>query len=90
LLILAADWRYASGMMGRLTWPEIRQNGMFRGRWVALCDCVYDEQARPVAGQVIDADEDLVALCARMQEEGDRHCAIHFCDAEPTSWRPTH
>lgn len=59
-----------------------------------MCDCVYDDRdgvhAKPIAGQVIDADEDLVALCARMQEEGDRYCAIHFCDAEPVSWRPTH
>ncbi len=76
-------------MMGRLTWPEIRQTEMFRGRWVALSDCVYDDAARPVAGQVIDADEDLVALCARMQQEGDRHCAIHFCDATEQPSFPT-
>ena len=80
-----------SEMMGRLTWPEIRRSEMFRGRWVALSDCVYDDDAKPIAGQVIDADKDLVALCARMQEEGDRHCTIHFCDdREPTSVRLRH
>ena len=70
--------------MARLvTWPEIRQSEMFQGRWVAMCDCVYDDDARPVAGQIVDADEDLVALCSRMQREGDRHCAILFCDRAP-------
>jgi hypothetical protein len=74
--------------MARLvTWPEIRCNENFQGRWVAMCDCVYDNDARPVAGQVVDADEDLVALCSRMKKEGSRHCAILFCDPEPT--RPT-
>ena len=66
------------------TWPEIKQHLQFQGRWVALCDCVYDTEHRPVSGEVVDADEDLVALCARMQEDGNRHCAILFCEAEPT------
>jgi hypothetical protein len=29
---------------------------------------------------VIDADEDLVALCSRMQDSDSKHCAILFCD----------
>jgi hypothetical protein len=28
----------------------------------------------------VDADEDLVALCSRMQATDSKHCAILFCD----------
>jgi hypothetical protein len=68
--------------MARLvTWPEIR--GSYQGHWVAVSECVYGDDAQPVAGEVVDADEDLVTLCSRMQEEGNRHCAILFCGHEP-------
>jgi hypothetical protein len=67
--------------MGRLTWPEICRNSDFRGRWVALDDCKYDPRtAQPTEGTVVDADEDLVALCSRMQASDSKHCAILFCD----------
>jgi len=51
-----------------------------------MCDCVY-ENSQLVGGEVIDADEDLVALCNRMKEENNRRCAILFCDVEPTLTR---
>ena len=71
-------------MGSRMTWPEIRQRGEFRGRWVALDNCTYDTRtAQPVEGSVVDCDEDLVELCNRMQAGESRHCAILFCD-EPT------
>jgi hypothetical protein len=81
-------------MGSRLTWPQICGRSEFRGRWVALDECQYDPRtARPTEGEVIDADEDLVALCARMQASDSRHCAILFCeqpdDAHPGSSRPT-
>ena len=43
---------------------------------------------------MVDADEDLVALCARMQATDSRRCAILFCEekdeaAPPMSSRPT-
>jgi hypothetical protein len=48
---------------------------------VALDDCKYDPRtAQPTEGTVVDADEDLVALCSRMQASDSKHCAIHFCD----------
>ena len=43
----------------------------------------------------MDADEDLVALCSRMQDSDSKHCAILFCDERvpddrpPVSSRPT-
>jgi hypothetical protein len=68
-------------MGSRLTWPQICRNEEYRGRWVALDDCKYDPRtAQPTEGSVVDADEDLVALCNRMQASDSKHCAILFCD----------
>lgn len=48
---------------------------------MALDECRYDPRtAQPTEGTVVDADEDLVALCNRMQASDSRHCAILFCD----------
>ena len=70
-------------MGSRLTWPQICRSREYRGRWVALDECTYDERtARPVEGSVIDADEDLVALCSRMQQSDNRHCAILYCEMD--------
>jgi hypothetical protein len=82
-------------MGSRLTWPQICRSDEFRGRWVALDRCKYDPRtAQPTEGTVVDADEDLVALCARMQASDSKHCAILFCDervmvedADPASAR---
>jgi hypothetical protein len=76
----------------RFTWPEVRENEEFRGRWVALDDCRYDAKtAQPVEGVVVDADEDLVELCGRIQDGENKHCAILFCEeaarVEPISSR---
>ena len=83
-------------MTSRLTWPQICGSDEFRGRWVALDECRYDPRtAQPTEGTVVDADEDLVALCSRMQESDSKHCAILFCDERtkedrpPASSRPT-
>lgn len=78
-------------MGSRLTWPEIRQNNEYRGRWVALDNCVYDvKTAKPVEGSVVDADDDLVQLCSRIRSNNNHHCAILFCEEEtpPSSVRP--
>ena len=68
-------------MGSRLTWPQICRSHEYRGRWVALDDCTYDSRtAQPVEGSVVDADEDLVALCSRMQASDHKHLAILFCE----------
>jgi hypothetical protein len=65
---------------------------------VALDECKYDPRtAQPAEGTVVDADEDLVALCSRMQASDSKHLAILFCDERatredtpaPSSSRPT-
>jgi hypothetical protein len=85
-------------MGSRLTWPQICRSNEFRGRWVALDECKYDPRtAQPAEGTVVDADEDLVALCSRMQASDSKHLAILFCDERatredtpaPSSTRPT-
>jgi hypothetical protein len=65
----------------RLTWPQICRSEEYKGRWVALDACRYDPRtAQPTEGTVVDADEDLVALCSRMQASDSKHCAILFCE----------
>jgi hypothetical protein len=65
----------------QLTWRQICRNEEFRGRWIALDACTYDPKtAQPVEGTVVDADEDLVALCSRMRASDSKHCAILYCD----------
>ena len=84
-------------MGSRLTWPQICRSDEFRGRWVALDRCKYDPRtAQPTEGMVVDSDEDLVALCSRMQASDSKHCAILFCDERvvldevaPASARPS-
>jgi hypothetical protein len=72
-------------MGSRLTWPEICRSDTFRGRWVALDDCTYDPRTgQATEGTVVDADEDLVTLCSRMQASDSKHCAILYCDERAT------
>src|SRR5271155_1695769 len=79
----------SNGMTTRMTWPQLQRSDEFRGRWVALDDCRYDAKtAQPVEGSVVDADEDLVELCSRIQEGDNRHCAILFCDPRASDLRP--
>jgi hypothetical protein len=77
-------------MGSRLTWPEIQQKNEYRGRWIALDNCIYDgKTAKPIEGSVVDADADLVQLCSRIRSNNNHHCAILFCDedAPPSSVR---
>lgn len=83
-------------MVSRLTWREICRSNAFRGRWVALDHCRYDQTtATPAEGEVVDSDEDLAELCRRMRETDRSHCAILFCedeaivDSQPLSVRAT-
>jgi hypothetical protein len=70
-------------MQTRMTWPELCRSADFKGLWVALDNCRYDQATRqPIEGDVVDSDEDLSLLCARMREKGPSSCAIMFCDDE--------
>lgn len=61
-------------------WSELCASEEFRGRWVALDGCRYDETARPLEGMLVDSDEDLVELCNRIRHKGGRECAILYIE----------
>jgi len=64
-------------------WREICHSDQYRGRWVALDNVRYDPMtSRPLEGDVVDADEDLADLCARMRAADRTACAILHCEEE--------
>ncbi len=66
--------------MQRMTWDEICQRDDFKGRWLALDGCRYDQATGLAAeGLVVDTDNDLVELCSRIQRSDRKNCAIVFC-----------
>jgi len=70
-------------MTKRVTWPQICRSVEFKGLWVALDHCRYDETSmRPVEGDLVDADADLAELCGRLREAQRGSCAIVFCEGE--------
>jgi hypothetical protein len=69
----------------RLSLQQARQDGLLRGRWVALDECRYDMRtAQVIEGSIVDSDEDLVELCTRMRQADMQHCAIVFCSEDET------
>ena len=72
-----------------MTWSELCERDEYRGRWVALDGCRYDEQtSKPIEGTVIDVDDDVVELCNRVRDAEMRDCAILFIDGSRTSLIP--
>ena len=69
-----------------MTWSELCECDEFRGRWVALDGCRYDEAtAKPIEGTVIDVDDDVVELCNRVRDAEVRDCAILFIEGARAS-----
>jgi hypothetical protein len=67
----------------RLSLQQARQDGLLRGRWVALDECRYDTKtSQVIEGSIVDSDEDLVELCTRMRRADLQHCAILFCSED--------
>ena len=66
-----------------MLWSEMVRSERYRGRWVALDGVRYDPvTAQPVEADVVDVDEDLADLCARMRESDRTSCKILFCEDE--------
>ena len=58
----------ADAKVGRVLWSQLVASDEYRGRWVALDDVRYDELSRaPLDGCLVDVDDDVAALCARIQ-----------------------
>lgn len=80
---LLSEPRFGELTMERMNWDEICRHDDFRGRWVALDDCRYDEgSGRAVEGMVVDSDDDLVELCSRIQQSEYTNCEILFCNED--------
>ncbi len=70
-------------MATRMTWSELCRSEKYTGMWVALDNCRYDQATRqPIEGDVVDCDEELSELCARMRERGRCACTILFCEED--------
>jgi hypothetical protein len=67
-------------------WADLCRDSDLRGHWVALEAVRYDA-GMPVEGHVVDSDEDLAALCARIQASDHPACAILFCDDKASGIR---
>jgi hypothetical protein len=76
--------------MQRMTWEQICHDEELRGRWIAMDDCSYDEATgRATEGLVVDSDDDLAELCARIRESERTNCSILFAGDETGSYRNT-
>ena len=65
--------------MHRITWDDICNCEEYRGRWVALDGCRYDEATgQATEGELVDIDDDLVELCDRLREADLKNCAILY------------
>jgi len=76
--------------MRGLSLQQAKQDGLLRGRWVALDECRYDTKtSQVIEGSIVDSDEDLVELCTRMRRADLQHCAILFCSEDDETPRFT-
>ena len=74
--------------MQRMTWDEICQTNDLRGRWIAMDECQFDEATgRATEGLVVDSDDDLAELCARIRESDRTNCSILFAGDEHSAYR---
>ena len=70
-------------MTTRMTWPDLSRSDRYKGLWVAIDNCRFDQETRqPVEGDVVDSDSEFSELCARMNETGRTSCTIVFCDRD--------
>jgi hypothetical protein len=70
-------------MTSRMTWRELCRSGRYKGLWVAIDNCRYDQFTRqPVEGDVVDSDAEFSELCTRMRETGRTSCTIVFCETD--------
>ena len=62
-----------------MQWEDICRRSDWQGRWLALDDCAYDEAGHATSGLVVDYDDDLAELCARLSAERRQRCSVVFC-----------
>ncbi len=62
-----------------MAWEDICREASWQGRWVALDECAYNEAGEATAGLVVDYDDNLAELCARLSAERRKRCSVVFC-----------
>ncbi len=62
-----------------VAWKDICGDARWEGRWVALDGCTYNEAGKATAGLVVDYDDNLAELCARLSAERRKSCSVVFC-----------
>ena len=62
-----------------MAWEDICRDTNWQGRWVALDECAYNAAGEATAGLVVDYDDNLADLCARLSAERRKRCSIVFC-----------
>ena len=62
-----------------MRWEDICAHSSWQGRWLALDDCAYNDAGEATSGLVVDCDDDLAELCARLSADRRQRCSIVFC-----------
>jgi hypothetical protein len=62
-----------------VAWKDICGDASWKGRWVALDGCTYNDAGEATAGLVVDYDDNLADLCARLSAERRKSCSVVFC-----------
>ena len=62
-----------------MAWEDICRDATWQGRWVALDECAYNAAGEAMAGLVVDYDDNLADLCARLSAERRKSCSVVFC-----------
>ena len=62
-----------------MAWEDICRDTTWQGRWLALDECAYNDAGEATAGLVVDSDENLADLCARLSAERRKRCSVVFC-----------
>jgi hypothetical protein len=62
-----------------MTWEDICRDATWQGRWVALDACAYNDAGEATSGLVVDYDDNLADLCARLSAERRKRCSVVFC-----------
>ena len=61
-----------------VAWEDVCGDESWQGRWVALDGCAYNEAGEATAGLVVDYDDNLAELCARLSAERRKSCSVVF------------
>lgn len=78
--LLRADRRASSFKSFRALWIDLCATAAFSGRWVAVDQVSWRAQSEePHEVEVVDADDDLAALCSRMRAHARTSCSVLQC-----------